>query len=228
MAPAIALCRPGRACAAAGPERSTGTSIAPAVSRAATSAATSASPQVPGAVTLTLTVAAVPPAPVAADVRSVSHKNRANQTPAIPPASAATAHSGTTSAAASRVSCQRVAPRAVSSAVSLSRWVTSSLAAASVAATESTSSCRPLITSSALATARLSPMSASTTGRLVVSCTPLSVSESLSEFWSAVWSAAIADRSVPVKAAMSGCITQVAPLAASAAPNAAGATRSGP
>src|SRR5207244_6156842 len=87
---------------------------------------------------------------------------------------------------------------------------------------------RAQITSSALATARLSPIPESTAGRLVTSCTPLSVSESLSEFCSAVWSSAIADRAVPVKADMSGCATQVALAAGSAPLNAAGSTRSGP
>ena len=56
-----------------------------------------------------------------------------------------TSDSGITSAAVSLVSCHLVAPRAVSSAVSPSRWAASSRATASSAATVSTSSSSALI-----------------------------------------------------------------------------------
>ena len=79
------------------------------------------------------------------------------------------AESGTTSAAVSRVSCERVAPRATSSADSPSRWAASSRATASSAAMARTRSCRALITSTDRATTRSLSAPDSTDGRLVVS-----------------------------------------------------------
>ncbi len=52
------------------------------------------------------------------------------------------------------ISCHLAAPRAVSSAVSSSRWLASSLLARISAAPDSSSSCRPLMTTSALAALR--------------------------------------------------------------------------
>ncbi len=151
--------------------------------------------------------------------------SRASQIPAIPPASAVTSASGITSAAVSLVSCHLVAPRAVSSAVSPSRWAASSRATASSAATVSTRSSSALIASSDLATARLSPVSASTVGRLVVRLTPLSKREAspIARTW-----AAAADRPEALKAAMSGWATQVPVPSASRPGNTPGDTTSGP
>ena len=150
--------------------------------------------------------------------------SRASQIPATPPTSAVTTDSGITSAAVSLVSCQLVAPRAVSSAVSPSRWAASSRATASSAATVSTSSSSALIASSDLATATLPPVSASTVGRLVVRVRPLSrpgprSTPALAE---------MADRWLAVKSAMSGWATQVPVPTVSWPGNALGDTTSGP
>ena len=169
-------------------------------------------------------LALTPPPPL----YKVPPSSRASQMPATPPAMAAVAHSGITSAAVSVVSCHLVAPRAFSSAVSASRCVASSRATASSAATVSTSSWSALIASSDLATARLLAVPASTAGRPVVSCRPLSVAEFASESSRAVTLAEAVLRLVPAKAAMSGWATQVPPLTGSAAGNAAGSTTSGP
>ncbi len=92
----------------------------------------------------------------------------------------------------------------------------------------STRSCSALITSSDLATARSLLVAASTAGRPVVISTALSRGELTIDSRSAVKSAEMADRSVPVKAVMSGCATQLPPPTASRAGNAAGSTSSGP
>ena len=73
------------------------------------------------------------------------------------------------SAAVSRTSCQRVAPRAVSIADSPSRWPASSRATASRAAPASRKSSTALMASSDRATSRLLAVPLSTEGRLVVS-----------------------------------------------------------
>ena len=72
------------------------------------------------------------------------------------------------SAAVSRTSCQRVAPRAVSIADSPSRWPASSRATASRAAAASRESRTALMASSERATSRLLAVPLSTEGRLVV------------------------------------------------------------
>ena len=225
VAPAIAACLPRRT-RAAGAGRSTGKSIAPMASTATTSVAARASSQVAVAVTLmplALRAAAVRRAvqgaaeqPRQPDARDPAGEGRGRRTAGSPrPRSAV-------------VSCHLVAPRAVSSAVSPSRWVASSRATASSAATVSTSSWSALIASSDLATARLLAVPASTAGRPVLSCRPLSVAEFASELSRAETSAETVFRSVSVKSAMSGWATQVPPLTGSAAGNAAGSTTSGP
>ena len=170
-------------------------------------------------------------------VEGVPPRTRASHTPPAPPASAASTDSGITSAAVSPASCHRVAPRAVSSAVSPSRWADSSRAIAISAAVASTISCSALIASSDLATARLLPVSASTVGRLVVSCTELRAPELEAPDVSALTSAGIADKSASEKRDMSGWTTQVPvptaswpgeTAAASLEENADGATTSGP
>jgi hypothetical protein len=158
----------------------------------------------------------------------VPPSQRASQIPAAPPAAATASDSGTTSAAVSRMSCHRVAPRAVSSAVSSSRCAASSRATASSAATVSTSSCSPLIASSDRARARLLPVSASSVGRLEVSWIPLSVFELFSEAWSDAMSAETADSSLPATELRSGWATQVPVPAVSGPENAACVTISGP
>jgi hypothetical protein len=168
----------------------------------------------------------------------VPPSSRASHTPAAPPAGAVITESGTTSAAVSRMSCQRAAPRAVSSAVSLSRCAASSRATATSAASASTISCSALIASSDRATARLLPVFASTVGSCVVSCTELRAAAFDTEDTSAPTLAEIVDRSVLLKRDMSGWATQV-PVAALSWPgavavaaswleNAVGATTSGP
>src|SRR5690348_11545555 len=148
--------------------------------------------------------------------------------PANPPMTAARPHSGITSAAVSRANCQRPAPRALSSAVSPSRWATSRRAVASSAATASTSSCSVTITSSDRATDRLLAVALSTAGRVVDSCMPLSPEELSDDCLNADRSPEIADRSVPVNFAMSGWASQVPLSAVSAGPKAAGLISSGP
>ena len=146
--------------------------------------------------------------------------SRASQIPPIPPISAVTSASGITSAAVSLVSCHLEAPRAASSAVSPSRWPASSRATASSAATVSTRSSSALIASSDLATAMLSPVSASTVGRLVVRVSALSRLESPSM--------GMANRSAVLKSAMSGWATQVPVPSASRPGNTPGDTTRGP
>ena len=150
--------------------------------------------------------------------------SRASQIPAIPPTAAVISDSGITSAAVSLVSCHLVAPRAVSSAVSPSRWAASSRATASSAATASTRSSSALIASSDRATATLSPVLASTVGRLVVRVRPLSRPEAPSE---PAW-AEMAVRSLGLKSAMSGWATQVPVPTVSWPGNALGDTTRGP
>ena len=72
------------------------------------------------------------------------------------------------SAAVSRTSCPRLAPRAVSIADSPSRWPASSRATASRAAAASRKSSTALMSSSERATSRLLAVPLSTVGRLVV------------------------------------------------------------
>ena len=151
--------------------------------------------------------------------------SRASQIPATAPTSAVTSDSGITSAAVSLVSCHLVAPRAVSSAVSPSRWAASSRATASSAATVSTRSSSALIPSSDLATATLSPVSASTVGRLVVRVRALS---RLDASPIAPRPAEMADRPEALKPAMSGWATQVPVPSASRPGNAPGDTTRGP
>ena len=92
----------------------------------------------------------------------------ASRTPSAPPAAAETRHSGIASAAVSRSSCQRVAPRAVSMADSPSRWPASSRAEASSAAAASRNSSTAQMASSERATSRSLAVPFSTAGRLVV------------------------------------------------------------
>ena len=125
-----------------------------------------------------------------------------------------------TSAAVSLVSCHLVAPRAVSSAVSPSRCAASSRATASSAATVIARSSSALIPSSDLATAKLSPVSASTVGRLVVRVSALSRLE-------LPWMDT-ANRSAVLKPAMSGWATQVPVPSASRPGNMPGDTTRGP
>ncbi len=139
-----------------------------------------------------------------------------------------TSDSGITSAAVSLVSCHLVAPRAVSSAVSPSRWAASSRETASRAATVSTSNSSAQIPSSDRATATSSPVLASTIGRSVVRLRPLSKFELAIDASSALTSAAMADRLPAAKSAMSGWATQLPVPTVSRPGNAAGDTTKGP
>ncbi len=164
---------------------------------------------------------AVPSAPALASTL-------ASQIPASAPATDTNTDNGIASTAARRVSCARVAPRAVSSAVSASRWAVSSRPTASSAAMARTRSCRALITSSDQATVRSLPAAVRMDGRLVVVCAPFRTLEFGSGSDRAVTLAAIGSRLPAGNAAMSGCATHDPLSIVSAAPNAAWFTISGP
>ena len=96
----------------------------------------------------------------------------ASLVPISTPAAAATLATSTVSASGGPVSCQRVAPRALSRADSSSRLPASSRAARASAAAASSASCSAPMASSDLATARLLARPVSSWGRPVVTCAP--------------------------------------------------------
>ena len=148
--------------------------------------------------------------------------------PASAPTADTSADNGTTSAAVSLVSCQRVAPRAMNSAVSSSRWAASSRPTAASATTASTRICRALIASSDRATVRLLPAASSTVGRLVVSCAPFRKVAFGSDAARAATLAESGPRLPSWKDVMSGCASHDPLCCVSAGPNAAWLTTSGP
>ena len=216
VTPATSPCLPPCARATA---VSPGASSEPMAMRATTIAAASASGQTPGR-----PASRIPAGPSAPALTSAS----ASRTPASAPTTDTSADNGTTSAAVSVMSCQRVAPRAMSSAVSPSRWAASSRPTAASATMASTRICRTLITSSDRATVRLLPAASSAVGRFVASCAPFRKAAFGSEAARAATLAASGPRFPSGKAAMSGCASQDVLCCVSAEPKAPWLTTSGP
>lgn len=187
--------------------------------KATTIAAASASGQTPGRPASRRPAAPSAPAPTSAS---------ASRTPASAPTADTTVDSGTTSAAVSLVSCQRVAPRAMSSAVSPSRWAASNRPTAASATTARTRISRALITSSDWATVRLLPAAVSTVGRPVAICAPFRKVAFGSDATRAATLAESGPRLPSGKAVMSGCASHDPLCCVSPGPKAAGLTTSGP
>ena len=156
-------------------------------------------------------------------------RSAASLVPASTPAAAAAPPNSIVSASDGRASCHRVAPRAVSSATSSSRWLASSRAASPSATAASSASCSALMASSDLATTRLVASPLSSCGRPLLTCAPYRALLPCRDVTAWLILPARPDRSPSrIPAAPGRTIQETPPTARRPGPKAAGLATAGP